>query len=636
MPEKFRRELELRRVDEKINYKKLGLKVGLEIHQQLDTQEKLFCSCSTAMQEKEPILIVMRKQHPVASELGEIDIAAQHEYLRNRTFNYQVFKNETCLVDLDEEPPHDLNTEALNVVLQIALLLNCDIPNEIEVMRKTVIDGSNTGGFQRTMIVGLNGYMNYKGRRIEINSVSLEEDAAATVSEEGGKVTYRLSRLGVPLVEIATGIILDFTPEEIEDIAYNIGMICRSTNKVKRGIGSIRQDVNVSIRIGERVEIKGVQELGLLADVVENEVKRQLSLIEIRNGLRKRGVRKIAFKPEDVSSLLKDTNSRILRAVVESGGVVFALRLPEFSGFLKRELFPGKTLGRELADFVHIFGLEGLIHSDEELSKYRAEEDFKKVRLHLKAKDTDAIIVVGEMKTKGRGAKELLNKINRMLVGIEKETRGVDEEGLTKFTRPLPGAARLYPETDVKPVSVGVELIEKIKGELPEPWMKKYERFKSKFKLSDELAKQMLRSKYLEIFEKVMKEGGVEASIVANTFISTLKDLEKREKVDTSRLSERHFIELFDALKKKAIMKEAIPEVLKYLANYPGENVLDVIKELNLTPIGTAELKKIAADTLSQPGLTYEKAVGLVMSQVRGKIEPQVVMETVKKMMKGK
>lgn len=622
------------KVDEKINYEGLGLKVGLEIHQQLDTKSKLFCSCSTAMQEKEPVSIIIRKQHPVASELGEIDIAAQHEYLRDRTFFYQVFKNETCLVELDEEPPHDLNMEALNVALQVALLLHCQIPDEIEVMRKTVIDGSNTTSFQRTMVVGLNGYTVYKGKRIEIKFVGLEEDAAAIFSEENGKVTYRLNRLGVPLVEISTGIISGFTPKEIEDIAYNIGMICRSTNKTKKGIGSIRQDVNVSIRIGERTEIKGVQELGLLSKVIENEVRRQLSLINIRNSLRKKGVRKINFKPVNVSELLKDSNCRILRAVVESGGAVFALRMPNFSGLLKRELFPGKTFGRELADFVKVFGVEGIIHSDEDLSKYRVEEDFKKIVTFLKAKETDAIILVGDMKTGGKAVEELVKKINRLLVGVERETRGVDESGSTRFTRPLPGAARLYPETDIKPVIIEAGVLEKIRKELPEPWMKKYERFKSKFRLSEELAKQMLRSKYLELFEKIMAEGKIEASVVANTFVSTLKDLEKREKIDTSRLCERHFLELFDALRKKIIMKEAIQEILMYLANYPGESVANVIKELNLTPMSIADLKKIIDEVLSQPGLTYEKAVGIVMSRVRGKIDPDVVLETVKKLMK--
>jgi len=618
-----------------INYKKIGLKAGLEIHQQLDTQEKLFCSCSTAMQEKEPIAVIMRKQHPVASELGEIDIAAQHEYLRDRTFYYQVFKNETCLVELDEEPPHEMNREALNLALQIALLLNCQIPDEIEVMRKTVIDGSNPSSFQRTMVVGLNGFFNYKGKKIEIKSVSLEEDAAAIVSEEKGKVTYRLNRLGVPLVEISTGILSNFTPEEIEDIAYQIGMICRSTGKVKKGIGAIRQDLNVSIKGGERSEIKGVQELGLLSKVIENEVKRQLSLIEIKAELRKKGVKKINFKPIEVNKFLQDSNCRILRAVVETGGKVFALKLPCFAGYLKREIFPGKTLGRELAEFVQIFGVEGIIHSDEDLSKYKVEADFKKIREFLKAKDEDAIILVGEPKTNGKVSEELLKKINRILeVGVEKETRSVDEQGITRFTRPLPGAARLYPETDIKPVLIEREFLEKIKKELPEPWTKKYERFKKKFGLSDELAKPLLESKYFELFEKIMEKYKVSPAIVANTFVNILKDLQRREKVDVDRITENHFSQLFDALAKKEIVKEAIPEILKYLANYPGETVQNVVKELNLRPISTAELKKIAEEVIAQPGLTYEKAVGIVMSQVRGRIEAQTVMEVVKKLMK--
>jgi glutamyl-tRNA(Gln) amidotransferase subunit E len=152
-------------VSNKIDYKKIGLKAGLEIHLQLNTKHKLFCNCSTEMKEKEPIAIIKRKLHPVASELGEIDSAAQFEYLRNRTFYYQVFKNETCLVELDEEPPHPVNQEALKIGLQIALLFNCDIPNEIHVMRKTVIDGSNTSGFQRTMIIGKDGSFDYLGKK---------------------------------------------------------------------------------------------------------------------------------------------------------------------------------------------------------------------------------------------------------------------------------------------------------------------------------------------------------------------------------------------------------------------------------------------------------------------------------------
>jgi len=449
------------------------------------------------MKEREIIKTMKRKQHPVASELGEVDIAAQYEFLRNRTFNYQIFRNETCMVEVDEEPPHPLNQEALQVALQVALILNCEIPNEIHVMRKTVIDGSNTSGFQRTAVIGLNGSMKYKGRTIEITHVSLEEDAAAIVKEEGESVTYRLNRLGVPLVEIGTGILEGYTPEEVQDVAFNIGMICRSTEKVKRGIGTIRQDVNVSIRGGKRVEMKGVQELGLLAKIIELEAKRQLGLPR-----------------------------------------------------------------------------------------------------------------------------------------VEEETRTVNEDGTTKYTRPLPGSARMYPETDIKPIAMQKEFIEKLKKELPEPWTKKLARFQSKYKLSEDLAKQIIRSEHLEIFEKIVYKTKASASVVANTFTSTIKDLEKRERVNMQRVREDHYIDLFENIAKGKIMKEAIPEIIKFLSEKPGETATSAIKELNLEPLGVMDLKKIIEEVLARPGLTYEKAVGLVMSKIRGRIEPEIVMQQVKKMMK--
>lgn len=619
----------------KINYKRLGLKAGLEIHQQLDTRFKLFCNCSTEMKEKEPIAIIKRKQHPVASELGEIDIAAQYEYLRDRTFHYQVFSNETCLVETDEEPPHPLNRDALETALQIAILLKCEIPNEIHIMRKTLIDGSAISGFQRTCVVGLNGFLRYKGRKIPITHVSLEEDASAIVSEENGNVTYRLNRLGVPLVEIGTGLLIGFSPEQIEDIAFNIGMICRSTERVKRGLGSIRQDVNVSIKKGGRIEIKGVQELGLLSKIIENEVQRQLSLAEIRNTLRKRRVRKIVSRPIDVNNLLMDTKSKILKKILENKGRIFAIKLNGFSELLKKEVCPGKTLGRELADYVAAFGVKGIIHSDEDLMKYEALDDFRKLREFLRIDEQDAIVLIGEFKEKGKAANLLIEKCNSLLLGPEKEVRAASSNGTTRYMRPLPGAARLYPESDLVPISISKELIRKIKKQLPEPWTKKLARFKRKLKLSNELAKQILRSDYLELFEKIVKTKRVEASIVANTFTNILKDLRKREKIKVENLEERHFVELFDKLAKKRIVKEAIPEILKYLASNPEESVIYAITSLNLKPIKLTELKKIVKDVVAQPGLTYDKAVGIVMSKVRGRIEAQIVMKTVKKMFKS-
>jgi Glu-tRNA(Gln) amidotransferase subunit E-like FAD-binding protein len=442
------------------------------------------------MKEKQPVCIVKRKLHPVPSELGEIDVAAQYEWLRDRTFYYQVFKNESCLVELDEEPPHPVNREALEIALQIALLLNCKIPDEIHVMRKIVIDGSNTSGFQRTMIVGRNGFLEYKGRKIGITNVCLEEDAAALVKEENGNVYYKLNRLGIPLVEIATETIEGFSPQEIQDIAYTIGLIAKSTGKIRKGIGAIRQDVNVSIKGGARVEIKGVQKLELLAKVIELEAKRQLELIQ-------------------------------------------------------------------------------------------------------------------------RGEK------------VEEETRAAYPDGTTRYTRPLPGAGRLYPETDIEPISIGEKFLRRLKRELPELLTKKVERFKE-MKLPEEIANQIVHSKYLKIFEKIVRTKKVKPILVATTFLQTLKDLKRRESVEVEKLKEEHFVEIFDFLEKGKIVKESIPEILKYLAKNPEKSVENAVEELNLKPITIDELKKIIEEAIGQK-LPFDKTYGIVMSRVRGRIDALLV-----------
>ncbi len=479
--------------EENVSYKRINLKCGLEIHQQLETKHKLFCNCATTMQEREPVAVIKRKQHPVASELGTVDAAANYEYFRDRTFFYQSFANENCLVELDEEPPHQLNPEALRTALEIALLLHCEIPNEIQIMRKTVIDGSNTTGFQRTAIIGLNGFLRYKGKKIPINLIALEEDAAAKVKEDGNDVTYRLNRLSVPLIEISTGIIKGFEPEDVQEIAYLIGMTARSTNKVKHGIGTIRQDVNVSIHGGERVEVKGVQELGLISKVIQLEVQRQLSLPK-----------------------------------------------------------------------------------------------------------------------------------------VEEETRAANPDGTTRFTRPLPGEARMYPETDIEPVAVDEQAVEELRKNLPEPLTKRLSRYQSRLKLSTDLAKQILRSDYLETFEKVVAIKGVNPSVAANVFSNTLKDLEKREKVPIDSLTDADFIALFEQLAKERIVKEAIPEILKSIAKVPGKKVEDVIDELNLQMISRSELDNIVSEIVRRnPEMPKEKVIGIVMSNVRGRADAQDVVKAV-------
>ncbi len=274
----------------KLDYSALGLKVGLEMHQQLDTKHKLFCACPTRLRKESPSVNFRRYLRPTQSELGEVDPAALFEFKRGRVYVYESYDDSVCLVEHDEEPPHDLNPEAIDIALMVALMLHARPVDEIHVMRKIVIDGSNTTGFQRTAIIALGGYVDDIEGKVPIQTICLEEDAARKMGEKEKEVYYRLDRLGIPLIEIATAPVLK-NPEQVERVAYKIGQILRMTGKVKRGIGTIRQDLNISIKGGAKIEIKGVQELGLLAKIVEYEVLRQVNLLKIRDELLKRGVR---------------------------------------------------------------------------------------------------------------------------------------------------------------------------------------------------------------------------------------------------------------------------------------------------------------------------------------------------------
>ena len=274
---------------EGINYKEIGFKSGLEIHQQLDTH-KLFCNCPSILRNDECDFEVKRKLHAIAGESGEVDVAAKYQASLDKNFIYQGYKDTTCLVELDEEPPHNINLSALKIALQISLLLNCKIIPITQIMRKTVIDGSNTSGFQRTLMIAREGYVETESGKVGIDGVFLEEDSARAVSREGKNVVYRLDRLGIPLVEISTAPDIK-SPEQAKEVALHIGNILRSC-KVKRGIGTIRQDVNMSIKGGERIELKGMQDMKIFLSVLENEIKRQIQLVgekksvsEVRNAL---------------------------------------------------------------------------------------------------------------------------------------------------------------------------------------------------------------------------------------------------------------------------------------------------------------------------------------------------------------
>ncbi len=483
-------------MQEELDYKKIGLKCGLEIHQQLDT-EKLFCNCPSVLRKDTPNFTVKRKLHAIAGESGYIDEAVKYHASLDRDFFYQGYDT-TCLVELDESPPREINIKALKVAIQISLLLNANIFPITQIMRKTVIDGSNTSGFQRTVVIAYGGFVETSYGRVGIDSICLEEDSARIIQTEKGKAVYRLDRLGIPLIEIATSPDIK-NPEQARETALQIGKILRSCN-VKRGIGTIRQDVNISVRNGKRIEIKGVQDPDLIKKSVEIEAKRQLNMIKNKKS-------------------------------------------------------------------------------------------------------------------------------------FDSEVRKVLVNGETEFLRPMPGAARMYPETDLPLLRISRDLINKVKKTLP-TIRHDVEGDLKKKGLGQELIKLVL-SGYLDDFEALLKKHPKNPELAAKmltlwrTEISTklnknLDDVEEAININSldnilaefgkGNIDEFHIKSVFNDLAKGVPLKKALKKEETDL-NKIEEKIMNIIKE--------------------KPGLSENAYMGLAMNEFKGKVSGKEVMEIIRKYLKN-
>ena len=628
----------------KIDWKSIGLKCGIEFHQMLDTKHKLFCGCPTIIRRDDPHFIFRRVLRPTMSEMGEIDKAALFEFRKHRFFQYEGYNDTTCLVEMDEEPPHSINEEAIKIALEIALLLHANIVDEIHVMRKIVIDGSNTSGFQRTALIALNGYIKLGEKKIGINTICLEEDAARKISEDEEKVVYRLDRLGIPLIEIATAPEIS-SPEEALNVALKIGQLLRITGKVKRGLGTIRQDLNISINGGNRVEIKGVQQLYLIKKVVEYEALRQINLIKISEILKKRGLtlKKLEtdMKYIDLTEIFSNTKSRLIKNILKKRGIIIGIKMPMFKEMLGYIIQPNRRLGTEFADRVKMqTKLRGIIHSDE-LPKYGiSKEEIKRISKKLDIDKNDAfILIAGESEEVYKAISVILERAKDALRGVPGETRAINPDGTTHFTRPVPGAARMYPETDIRPYRVNKELLRKIRENLPEYPEEKLKKFVEKYGLSEQQAKEMITSYHLDIFEKIMESIKISPSIVATTLEGTLKSL-RREGIKVDNITDKHLYELFKALADNKIAKEAIPKILVFLAEHENASIEDAIKSLGLERISETKVEEMVREILKEytdrlNSMGRDKIIniimGNIMKKVRGKIDGKIVYKIVKR-----
>ncbi len=471
-----------------LDYKKLGFKCGIEIHQQL-AGRKLFCECPTEIRRKtKPDFTITRRLRALAGETGRVDQAAKHEQSKELYYEYQGFYDLVCCVELDEEPPHPINQEALYAALQVCKLLNAEIVDELHVMRKTVTDGSNVSGFQRTVLVGRNGHIEVDGKKIGIAGIFLEEEAAPAEEKHKDRVVYNLSRLGIPLLEIATDPDIS-SPEECKKVAEHIGMVLRSTGKCMRGIGTIRQDVNLSIKGSARVEIKGFQDLRSIPKVINNELERQL-----------------------------------------------------------------KNLKGKKNEKSHV---------------RKAEADFS-----------------------------------------------------TTFMRPMPGASRMYPETDIPRI-----VPDKKNIEIPKLLSEEVEDIK-KLGLSNDLAKKLTKSGKLELFSAFSKKfKNVKAAFIAEILVSYIPELLRNYKgLDPLKIKDEHLEKTFSGLDKGQISKDSI---MKLLVDVAGGKRLDLSK-YELANDADVE-KDIQAIIDKNPNAPIGALMGMIMGKFKGSVDGKKAMEILRK-----
>ena len=628
-----------------ISIKELGVKIGLEIHQQLATNKKLFCDC-TPIESDEYTQKFYRKLRISKSELGEFDPAALFESTKSKKIMYYANSQSSCLVEQDEEPPHELDEDAKKIALIISSALKSNIFSEVYPMRKTVIDGSNTTGFQRTILISQGGFFNVEKLKIGVQSICLEEDAAKILGEKDSVKKYGLERLGVPLVEIATEP-FEVDLEQIREIALSLGRILRSTKKVKRGLGSIRQDVNISIKDGGGVviEVKGVQQLEQLEKVVEFEAKRQHGLLKISKKLQDKNWMFSEENKKDITEIFSKCKSKIIQSAIKKEQKIFAISFKNMAEIFGYTPYEGIRLGKDVAELVRFFGIGGVFHSDE-LPNYGVEEiDIDNLEKSLKINENDAFLVLA-------APKEKMNVIINQIIlriehirdrGIPIDTRLATQTGETKFLRPRPGAARMYPETDIPPIIITKEELDEAKKNIPKSWDESIKELEVKHKINLQLAEQIFDSRYNELFEKIVEETRSNSTFVASILCSSITKLE-RNGLNSNLLKDNDIVNAFQLLEEGKIAKESIEIIFEHIMSGKSNSVEEALKNTSMEIVDEKVVEEIVRNVVetnqeivrNQKERAMGPLMGITMKKLRGKASGEMINKLLLKNIKKK
>ena len=617
------------------DYETVGFKSGLEIHQQLLIDKKLFCRCPAGIYSDNYDAEILRHMRPTLSELGVYDGTALMEFKTKKEIIYRINRNTVCTYEMDDTPPFLINEDALEIAIGIGMLYNCKLVDELHIARKQYLDGSIPTGFQRTAIYALDGWIPYKDRKVKIVQMSIEEDSCREVADISHNRIYLTDRLGMPLIETVTGPDMR-TPQEVAEVGWICAKLVRSTHKVRRGIGAARQDVNVSVEGGTRVEIKGVPKIGMIPLLTYNEAMRQWNLLKLREELKKRGINGETFqtKDYDITSLIKKPHYVPLKNAVESKLKIRCVVLKGFKDLLRWQTQTDTYFAKEISDRVRVIAclttIPNLIHSDSRTDTITSS-DWQKVKKHVEATDEDTLIIVWASEDDIQTAvNEIIIRAKEATIGIPSETRQALSDGTNGFERILPGADRMYPDTDLPPKKIAEDRIKKIKSWLPEQFWNRQQWYKE-LNIPPDTIDELSISKYAELFKKAVREWKVNSTTAAVVLIQYPKRLSRSSYVIDS-INEEMMSSILKAYADGKLTYDFILTAMK-ISTELGMFVEEIIPE----PITGKELEKesmIAEQKMQEMKFIKEDNVnsimmGILMSKLRGKISAKKVAEKV-------
>ncbi len=595
----------------------IKMKIGLEIHFQLKGS-KLFCSCDTEGEKTD--FVIERKMTPVMSEMGEMDSAVKYEYIRNRKFIYHTSTN-SCLVEKDDEPPHNVDYDALKTAIALSMGLHCKIVDYVSFMRKLVIDGSNTSGFQRTGIIGMNGYIKTSKGNVNISTITLEEDAARKIMENEEKAEYSLDRLGIPLIEISTEPDI-INQEHALETAKAIGYLVMSMDNFRGEVDSIRQDVNFSMGYG-RVEIKGVSKLSFIRDTVNYEINRQESLNEISRILKIKGCEISNFS--DITDIFKNTESSMIKKAIKSGKSVFAARITNVNHLMK---YNNYHLGKELADVAKNMGIGGMMHSDEFPGYGISDKELNNVYNLLIKGENDGIIIVLTYKNNIDQLLSLLrSRLNKIINMDLAETRAATGNGETRYLRPLPGKERMYPETDVPLFEINGNLLNEAREIIPETMEEVNSKLNNEYKLSNIESDGIINNNLYNTFVKLIKIYN-EPRTISRLLLQTIPELNKKY---NSKIGNEDIIKILNIAKNAGWDRSNIEKALE-IFTVKKININELIKMDELKSLNDDEIKKIIAKLINNNSITEKNIIPSFKKETNSTFNAKKVIEIYKKL----